>query len=103
MRRWREALTTPTLATVRKYTFMIPTTGPHADDAEFSGILPVILNMYDQAAPTYGQWNSYVPGPRESIAWLDDKEDTSSSEAVPAGTFAQAGTALTLLTPLGDG
>jgi hypothetical protein len=103
MRRWREVLSKPALATIRKYTFKIPTTGPHTDDSEFSGMLPVIFNLDGQAPPKYGQWNSYVPGPRESIAWLDDKEDASASEAIPAGTFAQAGTALKLLTPLGDG
>lgn len=104
MRRWRETLAKPTLATLRKYTFAIPTTGPHADDVEFSGIVPVILEISDKPQlPEYGQWRSYVPGPRQHIAWIDDKEDTSGSEAVPAGTFAQAGTALKLLTPLGDG
>jgi hypothetical protein len=103
MRRWREELAKPTLATVRKYTFTIPTSGPHTDDAEFTGVLPVMFMLDGQALPQYGQWRSYVPGPRQHIAWIDDKEDTSGSEAVPAGTFAQAGTALKLLTPLGDG
>ena len=104
MRRWREALAKPTLATLRKYTFAIPTAGPYADDVEFSGIVPVILEIGDKPQlPEYGRWRSYVPGPRQHIAWIDDKEDTSGSEAVPAGTFAQAGTALKLLTPLGDG
>jgi hypothetical protein len=103
MRRWREELAKPTLATLRKYTFAIPITGPQANDSEFSGILPVMIMLDGQAPPKYGQWKSYVPGPRQHIAWLDDKEDTSGSEAIPTGTFAQAGTALTLLTPLGDG
>jgi hypothetical protein len=102
MHHWRDVLSKPTLAAIRKFTFRIPSTGPEADHAEFSGILPVIFNI-GQGQPRYGQWNSYVPGPRESITWYDDKEDTRSSEAVPPGTFAQAGTALTLLTPLGDG
>lgn len=102
MRHWREVLSEPTLASIRKFTFRIPTTGPNADDAEFSGMLPVVFDL-GLASAKYGQWKSYVPGPRKSISWVDDDEDTRSIEAVPPGTFAQAGTALTLLTPLGDG
>ena len=103
MRRWREELARATVATIRKYTFAIPTAGPHADDAEFTGMLPVILRIDNPEPPKYGQWQSYVPGPRQPIAWYGDEDDTRSSEAVPPGTFAQAGTALKLLTPLGDG
>jgi hypothetical protein len=101
-RRARDILARATVAAVRKFTFNIPTSGPHASDAEFTGVLPVSY-MLGTSPPQYGQWDAYVPGPRESITWLDDKENASSSEAVPAGTFAQAGTALTLLTPLGGG
>ena len=103
MRHWRQVLTGQTLASIRKFTFNIPTTGPHADDAEFTGMLPVIFQFVGESSKKYGKWESYVPGPRQPIAWYGDEDDTRSSEAVPPGTFAQAGTALTLLTPLGDG
>ena len=103
MRHWRDVLSKPALAGVRKFTFKIPTTGPHAGDAEFTGILPVRYLRFEEKPKPYGQWESYIPGPRQPIAWMDRDEDTRSSEAVPPGTFAQAGTALKLLTPLGDG
>lgn len=104
MQRWREALSKPTLATVRRYTFHVPTSGKHAGDEYFSGILPVIYRFEGDSLPTYGTWQSYVPGPRQDIAWLDQEQaDAGSNEAIPEGTFAQAGTGMTLLTPLDGG
>ena len=101
-RYWRNDLAKPTLAAVRKYTFHIPTRGAHAGDAYFTGILPVVFEIAGEAQPQYGEWNTYVPGPRQEFAWLQsDQPDADESQAVPAGTFAQAGTALRLLTPLG--
>jgi len=54
--------------------------------------------------PVYGQWDSYVPGPHENVAWLTgDDVFGVAGESVPDGVFAQAGLALKLLTPIGGG
>mgnify|MGYP001103037665 CR=1 FL=1 len=83
--------------------FNVPTTGAHAGDATFTGVLPVLYRI-GAGGPVYGQWDSYVPGPRENVAWLaSDDVFAVASEAIPDGVFAQTGLALKLLTPIGGG
>lgn len=103
MRHWRDLLGKVTLSAVRRATFAVPSTGPHADDASFTGILPVVYRI-GPGPPRAGQWEGYVPGPRAEIPWLDDARSIAfSSEAIPAGVFAQTGTGLKLLTPIDGG
>lgn len=103
MRHWREVLGRSTVAAVRRFTFQPPTTGPHAGDVTFTGILPVAFFLDGARPPRYGEWDTYVPGPKQDIAWLhgDDDRDADNSEAVPDGQFAMTGDSLQLLTPLG--
>jgi hypothetical protein len=101
MRHWRSVLGKATVTGVRRYTFNIPTTGAHAGDATFTGVLPVLYRI-GAGAPVYGQWETCVPGPRENVAWLaGDEVFGVAGESVPDGVFAQAGLALKLLTPIG--
>jgi hypothetical protein len=100
MKHWRDALAKPTLAGIRHFTFKVPTGGTYADDQAFTGILPVSYYVGNQGRPKYGQWDPYVPGPRQDITWLD-AEKVGDSEAIPDGAFAQTGTDMKLLTPLG--
>lgn len=108
MQKWRDMLANNAIAGVRQFTFSLPTTGKHAHDAFVTGVLPVqyILDGGGND-PSYGHWNSYVPGPKREIAWLhdddDDDDNGSSSRAVPEGEFAMTGAALHLLTPLDGG
>jgi hypothetical protein len=103
MRHWRDVLARPTVAAVRRFRFSPPTTGPHAGDATFTGILPVTFLLDGQRPPRYGEWDTYVPGPKQDIAWLHGSADRESdnSDAVPDGEFAMTGSELQLLTPLG--
>ena len=103
MRHWRSVLGKATLKTVRRYTFKVPTTGAHAADATFTGVLPVVYRV-GAGGPVYGQWDTYVPGPREDIAWLtSDDVLMVAGETIPDGVFAQTGTTLKLLTPISGG
>jgi hypothetical protein len=102
MRQWREMFATPTLKAVRHFTFNVPKIGPDANDADFSGVLTVQY-VINGEVPRYGQWTVYVPGPKAEIAWLDRKDAADDSEAVRDGEFAQSGTGLKLLTPIGGG
>jgi hypothetical protein len=105
MQRWRDILANNAIAGARQFTFNIPTTGKHAHDAFFTGTLPVEYSFADVPQPGYGQWDSYVPGPKRDIAWRHDTDDDGgdNDEAVPAGEFASSGDHLKLLTPLGGG
>jgi hypothetical protein len=102
MRQWREMFAKPTVEAVRHFTFTVPTTGPNANDADFSGVLSVNY-VINGEVPRYGQWTVYVPGPKAEIAWLDREDAADDSEAVRDGEFAQSGTGLKLLTPIGGG
>ena len=102
MRQWREMFAKPTLKAVRRFTFNVPKIGPDANDADFSGVLTVQY-VINGEVPRYGQWTVYVPGPKAEIAWLDRKDAADDSEAVRDGEFAQSGTGLKLLTPIGGG
>lgn len=102
MAHWREVFAKPALTAVRRFRFYPPTTGEHAGDATFTGVLPVMFRMDGEAKPHYGQWDMYVPGPRQDIAWLhEDGRDASQDEAVPAGEFALRHESLRLLAPPG--
>jgi len=102
MRQLRAVFAKPTLEAVRHFTFNVPKIGPHANDADFSGVLPVQY-VINGVVPRYGQWTVYVPGPKAEIAWLDREDAADDSEAVRDGEFAQSGTGLKLLTPIGGG
>lgn len=105
MDHWREVLALPTLERVRQYTFHVPTTGPHADDAYFSGVLCVVYLFEDQHLPGYGEWDSHIPGPKQDIAWLDadNRGAVDNTGALANGEFALAGSGMKLLTPLDGG
>ena len=87
MRQWRKTFALPTLDAVRRFTFSIPTTGPHANDAYFSGVLPVSYQFRGER-PGYGQWTVYVPGPKEEIAWLD-RQDAADDAGRPLRLLAR--------------
>jgi hypothetical protein len=105
MRHWREAVGKAAVATVRGFTFNVPTHGSHAGDPDSTGIVPVRYSVGIQAPPKYGQWDSYVPGPIEQVDWMQAAGGTGigANEAIPDGLFAQAGSEMTLLTPLDGG
>lgn len=102
MKYWRDVLARPAVAAIRRFTFHPPTTGPHAGDATFTGILPVAFLFDGMHLPKYGEWDTYVPGPKRDIPWLhEDAQTAAGNEAVPDGEFAMTGGGLELLTPLG--
>lgn len=97
---WRELLARSALSAIRRWTFYPPTTGPHAGDPEFFGIIPVTYSMKGQHGPRAGQWLQYVRGPVQDIPWLpDDVVQGVGGEAIQAGSVGQRGAALQLLTP----
>ena len=86
------------LKAARRWTFTPPTTGGDADDPYWSVRMPVQFLMGRQKGETHGEWLAYVPGPRESAPWMDDRDD--SNDAIAGGSLQLAGKGLRLLTPL---
>jgi hypothetical protein len=86
----------------RQWTFDPPTTGKHVSDPywDIQTAVPFLLrgpgvavNLKTDGAPIedyYGQWQPYIPGPRESISWAkNDSLPSSSSDLIANNGIAQ--------------
>lgn len=99
MTEWRDLLAGAVLRAAREWTFIPPTRGEEADEPFWSVQVPVdfVLDGYDE--PDYGEWAAYIPGPRRSIPWADDKTATGSNALIAGGVYPLESD-LRLLTPL---
>lgn len=101
MEQWRTVLGKAAVQQARKWTFTPPVAGEHADDAYWSVRVPVDF-MLSTKEPKYGQWEAYVPGPRQSYPWAENEAAGDSLEALSEGGVHLVGNGgLRLLTPLG--
>jgi hypothetical protein len=95
------------LAAVAKWTFNVPKNSPGVD--HWVVRIPIVFNgIYDTepSSAEYGHWYAYVPGPVQTIPWLDPSEQISkdSADAIPAtGLAFQDDKRLVLLNPPGNG
>jgi hypothetical protein len=100
MQRWRALLATSALDAAKAWEF-----SPAAKDAEARSVrIPVSFQLWGNPEPKYGQWESYIPGPRQVVPWLSEvNSDTDSPDALMAGGVYEVGKGLRLLTPLQAG
>lgn len=100
----RNMLAQPAVRAARKWTFRIPTAGDSAGDAHWFVRVPVDYKLGGDKSAEYGQWDAYIPGPRQTIAWLDTSPDAGDSpDALVAGGVYMLGKGLKLLTPFQQG
>jgi len=107
MKTWRHLLADSSIKAARKWTFNVPVSGAHASDEYWIVRIPVNyhLQMRNQLAPDhYGQWQAYVPGPKEPIAWLSkypqvNVDKGGSTDALVDGGIHLVGSGLQLATP----
>lgn len=71
------------------------------DEPFWSARIPVDFAISHHGTAPYGAWSSYVPGPRQQAAWLE--EEAPGGDAYLAGGVYPVGIAsgLKLITPLG--
>ena len=105
MKRWRKEFAEASVAAARKWTFHPPVTGAHANDPYWVARVPIAFNIRAVGGPSprpaYGQWQSYVPGPRALIPWLDEKQlAASAADTVPPGGIEPLGSGLQLTSGL---
>ena len=102
---WRDALAKNTVKAAARWTFNPPTAGKLTSRAYWDVVVPVVYTMEGDPIPGYGQWEAYIPGPRQDIPWADPDDSTRphSSEAYAEGSPHLAGGGLHLLTPLTEG
>lgn len=101
--RWRRVLADDSLEAARRWTFNAPTSGPAATAPYWIVRVPVAFNLHRRGAPrgdVYGQWKAYVPGPRQQVPWLNQRQLASGTDALAPGGIYMAGEGLQLTTSL---
>jgi hypothetical protein len=105
MRQMRNALSASAVRAAKKWTFRLPEAGgPDRDN--FHIRIPVEYAFQGQKTPGYGEWDAYVPGPRQEAPWksLEGLEGSDiSPDALIAGEIYEVGKGRKLLTPLEGG
>lgn len=101
MKRFREQLARSTLATARQWQFAPPTQGPYAGEAYWLVRVPVAYQLERDKPPAYGQWDLYIPGPRQRAPWIDAGRDTTAGvDAFGDERMQSVGRGRRLLTPI---
>ncbi len=100
MEKWRALLASSALATAKQWTFRAPSRGEEAGEDSWSVRVPVDFLWRGESVPAFGQWQAYIPGPRQRAPWIDTDELTLGSDAIADGGVYPVGGGLRLLTPL---
>jgi hypothetical protein len=101
---WRRAFSEASLRAAKRWTFNIPAAATPDEGPFFAVRVPIDYQLQGEAAQ-YGTWSTYIPGPRQTIPWLELRErgHWSSPDALVAGGVYQLRKGLHLLTPPGQG
>ncbi len=96
---YREWLSRATLQAARRWQFLVPTAGPDKDRPFWQTRVPVAYTLLGDKRYGYGQWQPYVPGPKQDVPWRDAGADNSTNDAQIPGTLQPLGSrGLKLLT-----
>ncbi|WP_266172147.1 energy transducer TonB [Dyella subtropica] len=108
MQAWRGVLADASIKAARKWTYNVPTSGPHANDDSWIIRVPIAYHMLEAGqsdADNYGRWQTYIPGPKEPVPWLskypqanDDKGN--ATDALADNGLHMVGSGIRLMTPL---
>ena len=91
------------LSAAKKWTLQPPAPGGSAAETGWVVRVPVDFQFFGYERPTYGQWDSYVPGPTQRAPWDTDATGEHAPDAMIAGMLYDARNSLRLLTPLQPG
>lgn len=100
MKRWRDSFARAAVDGARSWTFDVPTRGEDVDAPFWLARVPVTFHV-NNGPVAYGQWDAYIPGPRETAPWLGGMDASLGSDAVADGGIYPVGNyGPKLLTPL---
>jgi hypothetical protein len=104
MERFRNVLADASIKAVRAWAFTIPTHGPHVDAPYWVVRVPVNYSLHQIGTPDkprlYGQWEGYIPGPRQTPSWLSKSLANEAPDAVADDALRSSNDGLKLATPL---
>lgn len=100
MESWRDMLAKAALLATKDWTFSPPTKGDEVGKPYWLARVPVDFIAPDQRQHKDGQWQAYVPGPRQTIPWRSDDRANETADAVAPGGVYPLGSGPRLLTAL---
>lgn len=103
MKMLREQFGKSALRASKQWTFTVPTEGDLAGQPYWSVRVPVAYKMMGDKTAGYGEWEAYVPGPKQKATWAEDEAGAGDPDAMVAGGIYPVGQGLRLLTPLQSG
>ncbi len=95
MAKWRTQLTAASIKAVRGWRFAPPTAGVDVGALSWNGTLPISFSRWNEAKSKPGRWQTYIPGPRNALPWLDslntaiDNSDTLTPDQLHSGKEAR--------------
>ncbi|PXV59157.1 hypothetical protein SAMN04487785_10677 [Dyella jiangningensis] len=105
MERYRKWLADASLQAARHWTFNVPTTGAEANDPYWVVRVPVNFELRPGGVmpqkPSYGQWEAYIPGPRQTPTWIGKALASESPDAMADGDVGSGDPRLQLIKPVG--
>jgi hypothetical protein len=81
----RKVLADAAVNAIKDWKYAIPTVGAEAVQDHWIVTQPVnfiLAGDRTHGLPTYGRWNSHVPGPEEDVPWAHDQQSTGGSDAI---------------------
>lgn len=102
MQWFRRLFADASLAAARKWRFAPPTQGPEAGHDSWRVRVPVDFRFLGDKSAGYGQWDVYVPGPRQYAPWTNQERD-AGVDAVADTSPRLVGAGRRLLSALDNG
>ncbi|MCF7221646.1 energy transducer TonB [Marilutibacter chinensis] len=98
MRRMRDRFEQVAVGTARNWTFNPPR---QMDDQPYWMVrVPIDFVVPGARLPLYGEWNSYIPGPRRPNPWSQEDDGVSPDTLAAGGVYPVGRHGPELLTPL---
>lgn len=98
----RKLLADSALKAIKRWVYVPPTKGRYAGRPYWVIRMPIEYKFWGQGSPAYGEWTSYIPGPRQKPSWAGNQSDVAfSPDALPEDGIYMANEGPQLLTPLG--
>lgn len=104
MQAWRKGMSESALRAARKWSFAPPTKGEQANEFWLARV-PISFYVDKRLEAEYGKWETYFPGVRQRIPWLEEDRPGFSPDGLADGgiyTLSKKGGPKLLTPPAGS-